>query len=72
MTRTAKAKELEQVWYDYCITNRLIAYGEVPVLTEEQIEARCKEQLEKDCEKIRRKYESTDNKPRVLLEGRGA
>lgn len=55
---TDKAKELEIAWYDYCITNRLIAYGEVPELTEEQIEARCKEQLEKDVERIRSKYES--------------
>lgn len=54
---TDKAKELEIAWYDYCITNRLIAYGEVPELTEEQIEARCKEQLEKDVERIRSKYE---------------
>lgn len=60
----SKAESIERMeaWYDYCITNRLIAYGEVPKLTEEQIEARCKEQLEKDCEEIRRKYESTDNK----------
>ena len=55
---TDKAKELEIAWYDYYITNRLIAYGEVPELTEEQIEARCKEQLEKDVERIRSKYES--------------
>lgn len=55
---TDKGKELETAWYDYCITNRLIAYGEVPKLTEEQIEARSKEQLEKDVERIRSKYES--------------
>jgi len=53
---TDKAKELERAWYDYFITNRIIAYGEVPELTEEQIEERCREQLEKDCEEIRRKY----------------
>lgn len=52
---TDKGKELEIAWYDYYITNRLIAYGEVPKLTEEQIEARCKEQLEKDVERIRSK-----------------
>ena len=60
MKLTDKAKErselLWKAWYDYYITNRLIAYGAVPELTEEQIEARCKEQLEKDCEEIRRKY----------------
>ena len=58
---TDKAKELEIAWYDYCITNRLIAYGEVPELTEEQIEARCKEQLKKDVERIRSKYECTND-----------
>ena len=58
---TDKAKELKTAWYDYFITNRLIAYGEVPELTEEQIEARCRKQLEKDCEEIRRKYESIDS-----------
>ena len=56
-----KEKELQVAWYDYYITNRLIAYGEVPELTEEQIEARCKEQLEKDVERIRRKYDNESN-----------
>ena len=53
-----KSDALQIAWYDYYITNRLIAYGEVPELTEEQIEARCKERLEKDVERIRSKYES--------------
>lgn len=53
-----KSDALQIAWYDYYITNRLIAYGEVPELTEEQIEARCKEQLEKDVERVRSKYES--------------
>lgn len=57
----AESKERIEAWYDYCITNRLIAYGEIPELTEEQIEAHCKEQLEKDCEKIRRKYECVND-----------
>lgn len=57
-----RTRELEIAWYNYCITNRLIAYGEVPKLTEEQIEARCKEQYEKECEEIRRKYESINSK----------
>ena len=54
---TDKEKEFQAAWYDYCITNRLIAYGEVPELTEEQIEARCMEQLKKDLEELRRKYD---------------
>lgn len=49
---TGKSQELQEAWYNYCITNRLIAYGEVPELTEDQIEARCKEQYEKDIEYI--------------------
>ena len=44
---TDKEREFQVAWYDYCIINRLIAYGEVPELTEEQIEARCMEQLKK-------------------------
>lgn len=61
---TDKKREFQVAWYDYCITNRLIAYGEVPELTKEQIEARCMEQLKKDCEELRRKYdnESIDSK----------
>ena len=58
---TDKEKEFQVAWYDYCMTNCLITYGEVPKLTEEQIEARCKEQLEKDVERIRSKYESIDS-----------
>ena len=61
---TDKEREFRAAWYDYYITNRLIAYGEVPELTKEQIEARCMEQLKKDCEELRRKYdnESIDSK----------
>lgn len=58
---TDKEKEFQVAWYDYCITNRLIAYGEVPELTKEQIEARCMEQLKKDVESIRSKYERSPN-----------
>lgn len=63
MKMTDKERDFQIAWYDYCITNRLIAYGEVPELTEEQIEARCKEQLEKDVERLRRKYEMSCSKP---------
>lgn len=58
---TDKEKEFQVAWYDYCITNRLIAYGEVPELTKEQIEARCMEQFKKDVERIRSKYERSPN-----------
>ena len=53
-------EELDKALYDYYITNRLIAYGEVPELTEEQIEAYCREQYKKDCEKIRRNNYGSD------------
>lgn len=54
-----KREQYEKAWYDYCITNRLIAYGEVPELTEEQVEAFCKERLEKDWKEIKRsRYDS--------------
>ena len=53
-----KSKErYKKAWYDYCITNRLIAYGEVPELTEDQIETRCKKQYEKDIEYVAIKEE---------------
>ena len=55
---TDKKREFQVALYDYYITNRLIAYGEVPELTEEQIEARCMEQLKKDWEELRRKYDN--------------
>ena len=52
---TDKEKEFQVAWYDYCITNCLIAYGEVPELTEEQIEARCMEQLKKRLGRVKEK-----------------
>lgn len=64
--------EAEKAWYDYCITNHLIAYGEVPELTEEQIEAYCREQYEKDCEKIRRtKWQSRQGQDVVVSAASG-
>lgn len=59
MTDKERSELLWKAWCDYYITTYIIAYGAVPELTEEQIEARCKEQLEKDVEKIKRKYGST-------------
>ena len=43
------------------ISRALVEFGEVPELTKEQIEARCMEQLKKDCEEIRRKYDNESN-----------
>lgn len=54
---TEKSRELWEAYYDYCVTNRIIAFGEVPSLNKEEVEKRCREQYEKDVERIRRKYE---------------
>lgn len=70
MTDKERSRLLWRAWYDYCFTNRLIAYGENPSMTEEQIEAYCKAQLRKDWKEIRRKYESTNSKSRVISERR--
>ena len=51
---TDKEREFQVAWYDYCIINRLIAYGEVPELTEEQRlreEIRQRERAEVDLNK---------------------
>ena len=66
--------ERDQAIVDYYLTNRLIAYGEVidsvpedlpPEVREEVIRQRvecfCLKHYKKDMERIRRKYESTDN-----------
>lgn len=52
----SKSLELQGAWYDYCLENRLIAYGEVPELLDEEIEERCRKQYEADITRIRRKY----------------
>lgn len=69
-----KKEELDKAILDYYINNRLIAYGEpyedipsnIPKEVKEQIiEARvesfCLERYAEDIDRIRRKYESTDN-----------
>ena len=70
-----KKEELDKAIYDYYITNRLIACGEpyddipsnIPKeLREQIIKTRIElfrlEYYAKDIDRIRRKYESTDNK----------
>lgn len=53
-----RSRKFQEAWYDYCITNRLIAYGEVPPLSEEEIEERCKKQLEEDVKRIKEEYKT--------------
>lgn len=62
-TNQTRSIKLHEAWIDYCVTNRLIAYGEVPPLKEEEVEARCKKQYEEDCKRIDEEYkdESVDN-----------
>lgn len=67
--------ERDNAVYDYYVTNRLIACGEVPDSVPEnlpkevreemirlKIEEFCLKLYREDMERIRRKYESTDNK----------
>lgn len=71
----AEKEERDIAVYDYYITNRLIAYGEVPdsvpdtlpkevreEIIRQRVEVFCLKHYKKDMERIRRKYESTDSK----------
>ena len=67
--------ERDKAIVDYYLNNRLIAYGEVPdtvpedlplevreVIISQRVESVCLNLYKKDMERIRRKYEGTDNK----------
>lgn len=67
--------ERDNAVFDYYINNRLIAYGEIPDsvpedlpkevredIIRQRVECFCLKLYKKDMERIRRKYESTDNK----------
>lgn len=67
--------ERDRAIVDYYLTNRLIAYGEIPdtvpedlppevreEIINQRVEVFCLKLYKKDIERIRRKYESTDNK----------
>lgn len=54
----SRSMRIQEAWFDYCFTNRIIAYGEVPPLSKEEIEERCKKQYEEDCRKIEEEYET--------------
>ena len=66
--------ERENAIVDYYIHNRLIAYGEIPdyipknlpkevreEIIRQRVESFCLRHYKEDIERIRRKYESTDN-----------
>lgn len=70
----AEKEERDIAVCDYYITNRLIAYGEVPdsvpknlprgvreEMIRTKIEEFCLKRYREDIERIRRKYEGTDN-----------
>ena len=67
--------ERDKAIFDYYIDNRLIAYGEIPdtvpknlppevreEVIRQRVESFCLKLYKQDMERIRRKYESTDNK----------
>ncbi len=67
--------ERDKAIVDYYLDNRLIAYGEIPdsvpkdlppevreEVIRQRIEVFCLKLYKKDMERIRRKYESTNNK----------
>ena len=68
--------ERDKAVVDYYLTNRLIAYGEIPdsvpenlpkevreEVIRQRVEVFCLKLYKKDIERIRRKYESTNSKP---------
>ena len=67
--------ERDKAICDYYLDNRLIAYGEIPdtvpknlppevreEVIRQRVESFCLRLYKQDMERIRRKYESTDNK----------
>ena len=57
-------EERDKAIFDYCYTNRLIAYGDIhedlpEVVIQEKVESFCLKMYRQDMERIRRKYEST-------------
>ena len=66
--------ERDKAIVDYYINNRLVAYGEIPdsvpenlpkevreEIIRQRVEVFCLKLYKKDMERIRRKYEGTDN-----------
>lgn len=75
MCSKQEKNERDKAIFDYYIDNRLIAYGEIPdtvpidlpsevreEIIRQRVEVFCLKLYKEDMERIRRKYESTDNK----------
>lgn len=75
MCSKQEKNERDKALFDYYIDNRLIAYGEIPdtvpidllskvreEVIRQRVESFCLKLYREDMERIRRKYESTDNK----------
>ena len=59
-------EERDKAIVDYYIDNRLIAYGEIhedlpEAVVQERVESFCLRMYKQDMERIRRKYECTDD-----------
>lgn len=62
---TPKSKDLYEAWINYCVSNRLIAYGELEgdepeEFIEWHIEKRAYEMYTQEVEEVNKKYESID------------
>lgn len=67
MCSKQEKNERDKAVFDYYINNRLVAYGNMPedlpeAVVQERVESFCLKLYKQDMERIRRKYESTDNK----------
>ena len=69
--------ELDIAWIDYCTTNRLIAYGELPsekvdsmsaLEADQYAEKRAKQMYDEDIKRIKKKYGLTENRYGILVD----
>ena len=52
----SRSMKLQEAWLDYCLTNRIIAYGEVPPISEEEIEERCRKHFAEVIKRAEEEY----------------
>lgn len=69
--------EFDKAWIDYCTTNRLIAYGELPdekvdsmsaLEAEQYAEKRAKQMYDEDIKRIKKKYGLIEDRYGMLVE----
>ena len=69
--------ELDKAWIDYCTTNRLIAYGELPderidvmsaLEADQYAEKRAKQMYDEDMKRIKKKYGLTEDRYGILVD----